>query len=406
MASTRHKKISTVLFLVTLSATAHAQKLRFKDKPRNDPSQCPYCLGEEELMRASGVLSHGGFEFAMKDTAGVDEFLPTSDIRWVETAHFELGMAMGPMKVGQKDKKKVRAELERLATMLPDTVSTKSKILDPWLRAHLYALRVEDIYAQMQSILQVDDSMFPDGKSKWKMDTKYMGEGPHLGQIGKYEVLLLQSEGSSSDFLQEEFGLVVKRSQRFNVIPRDTLILVAHTQQDGLRNDGAMHGHVAFNLAHMCLDGYKHYSYDIPVWIREGVAHWVERSISPLFNSFDASEGSGGAMTRKTDWGPPVRKLASSDDSPGMARLMRMRSFAEFTLDTHYVTWSMIDFLLAEHPDFLATLLDRIKGLTNAQGLPDPGRLEDVHRDAFKEVLGLDYRAFDQAWAEWVLAQS
>jgi len=400
----------TWLRLVCLTAVlvwvpdAQAQKLRDKDKPRNDPVQCPYCFGDPDLMKASGIVSHGPFKVAMTDTAGLDDFLPTSDIRWTETEHFELGFALGPMKVTQKDKLKIRAELTRLAELLPDTINIKEKLLDPWLRSHLYALRMEDLYQQMLGILQVEQSDFPDGLEPWKMDTKYMGEGPYMGQKGKFEVLLLASEGALSDVLRDQFGLVIKRTQRYNVIPTDSLIVVIHAQQAGLRNDPAMHGHVAFNLAHMFMDGYKHYTYDIPVWLREGVAHWIERSISPDFNSFDSSEGSAGAKTRKSDWKAPTRKLVNSGDAPRMAQLMRMKGFAEFELDHHFTTWSMIDFLITEHPDVLAQLFDRIKGMTNEEGIGDGTQLPDVHREAFQELLGMSYREFDAAWGEWVLA--
>ena len=68
-----------------LSPAAYAQKLVDKSKPRNHPIQCVYCGGNPELMEAAGIFSHGGFEFGKTDTKGLDAFLATSDIRWIET---------------------------------------------------------------------------------------------------------------------------------------------------------------------------------------------------------------------------------------------------------------------------------------------------------------------------------
>ena len=40
-----------------------------KELRPNDPSTCPYCLGDPERMRQAGIVSHGGFDFARTNTA-------------------------------------------------------------------------------------------------------------------------------------------------------------------------------------------------------------------------------------------------------------------------------------------------------------------------------------------------
>ena len=109
----------------------------------NDPAACPYCRAEPELMAKAGLVSHGGFDFGKTNTAKVDAELPANDIRWIESAHCEIGFALPPIKVTVEEKDKVRAELARLALVMPD-VPAKPAVLDPWLRAHLYAQRCED----------------------------------------------------------------------------------------------------------------------------------------------------------------------------------------------------------------------------------------------------------------------
>lgn len=389
--------------LVLAAPPGLSQKLRDKSKPVNDPVQCPYCHGDPELMAAAGIVSHGGFEFAKEDTKAIDEYMATDDIRWIETPHFEIGFALRSLKVTQKEKAKIRAELGRLVEVLPD-VKPKARVLDPWLRAHLYAQRVEDLWDQFLTIVRVEESEFPKGDKPWDLTGKYMGQGPYLGQKGKFEILFLPSEGSLREFLRKQFGLMTRLSQRWNVIARDSLILVVHTQQGSLRVDAAMHGHIAFNLAEQFLNGYKHYSYDTPVWIHEGLAHWIERSIDPNYNSFDSSEGAVAEMTSKSKWRTPTLKLVRSGKALRMAQLMALRGFAELKLEHHFTTWSMMDFLMTEHPEFLAKLLDGINGLTNRKGYDDGSGLNEVHRKLFKTELGMSYAKFDEAWRTWVLA--
>ena len=170
--------LALALCLALLGQPAAAQKLRDKDKPANDPVQCPWCYGDPELMEASGIVSHGPFEFGKNDTAAIDEFFPTLTIRWTETEHFELGFAVsGSYKIEAAERDKIRAELESLAEVLPE-IKPKARTLDPWLRMHLFARRFEDMYATfLGDYLELEQSVFPDGVQPWMQNTKYWARG-------------------------------------------------------------------------------------------------------------------------------------------------------------------------------------------------------------------------------------
>lgn len=371
------------------------------DDPKpNDPSLCPWCRGEPELMQASGILSHGGFAFGLSNTDEVDAYLATSDIKWVSTKHFELGYALAPYKVRMDERNKIRAELTELAEVFPD-IKPKAKILDPWLMAHLYARRVEAQIERFCELAQVKLEDFPDGTKMWDMTTPYMGEGPYLGMKDKFEVLILPSEPASRDYLGKQFGIRHKITQRWHLPEEHVISVTTHTQQGQLRVDAAMHGHVAFNLAHNFLDGYKHYSYEMPVWLHEGLAHVMERELSPEYNSFDSSEGATANKTRKDDWGAQVLKLIGQDKAPRLSQLVGRKTYGELELADHYVTWSMIDFMVREHPDKLAALLGGLKGLKREDGWPDGGRVKDRQRELFRELFGGSYAHFDELWKTW-----
>lgn len=375
------------------------------DDPKpNDPSTDPYTEGgKEELMKAAGYASMGGFKFATKDTATIDKFMATSDIRWIETEHFELGFALGPYVVKQAEKKEIRAELTELSKIFP-TIKPKMKRLDPWLRAHMYAQRLEQAWDAFLEIIKVDPATFPDGTKGWDLTGTYMGEGPYFGQKGKFEVIIFPSEAASVSFLREYFGLSIKKTQRWNIIPEDTLAIITHTGQSQFKKDSALHAHLYFNLAINFLDGYKHYSYESPIWLREGLGHFMERRIDPRFNTFDSSEGSLPEMTKKSNWKPEVIKLIRAKSAPRMAELINVKTYGELELEHHFATWSMVDFLVSTKPEEFATFLGTIKGRTDEKGYPLTTDIKGAHRDAFKSVFGWSYSQFDTAWAEWVTA--
>lgn len=398
-------RLGLALALLGMLAPVLSAQVRAKaGKPKpTDPAACPYCRGEPERMRAAGIASHGGFEFGKTDTASIAAFFPGVEIHWIESTHFELGFADAGARADFEDKKAFEAELERLAAVLQD-VPTRTRTLDPWLRMHLYAQRCEDIYARFLELMQVEQSDFPDGTKVWMLDTPYWGEGPHVGQKGKFEVLVLPNKSLFSDYVREHFGLTTLSSQRWNMVERDTLSSTIRTDEGRLRSDLALHGHIAFNLAHNLLDGYKHYSYDTPPWMREGFAHVFEREISPRFNSFDSSEGSSAEKGGRSDWVPEVRALIKKGEAPSLAEMVNLKTFAEFDLRHHYVSWSMVDYMIREHPAGFAGFNAKLHGRKDAKGFPDSSNLRDVHRDALRECLGMTYAAFDQAWAAWALS--
>lgn len=371
-------------------------------KKPNDPTACTVCQADPAPMQAGGIVAHGGFVFGKKgsDAGKVDAYLATCDIRWIETAHFRIGFALGSYKVKLEEKKKFLAELTKLQQAFPK-VQPEAVILDPWLRLHLYAQRCEQMYERFLELIDGKGAKFADGSGLWR--GAYQGEGPYLGMKEKYEILILPNEAAHVDFLLEQAGLRVRNTQRWHFVDRGALTVCMHAQQGSLRQDPALHGHVAFNMAHNFLDGLNHYSYDTPTWIHEGLAHFMEREIDPEHNSFDGGEGAVPDMTSKGNWKAEVLKLIANNQAPRMPELMALKNFGELKLPQHFTTWSMVDFLAQTKPKELGQFLWALKSSYDAQGMPTGGSLPEWHRAKFKEVLGWSYPDFDTAWKEWAL---
>jgi hypothetical protein len=390
-----------VVPLVLLGTTLSAQK----DKgPRNAPTNCPWCHGDPALMAASGIVSHGGFEFGTQDSAWADRFFGGKDLYWIESQHFELGLCLTPHKVDPDEAKKIRAELSELALTLPD-VDPKVRVLEPFMRTHLYALRAEKAYQRFLELMQVEEKAFPNGRSVWLLGTPYWGEGPYLGQKGKFELLVLPTAQDQVAFLSKQFGLSIRRTQRWNVLDRSSLIVVTNLAENDLTTDQRLHGHVVFNLAINFLDGFRHYSYDTPFWLCEGLGHFMEREIDPRFNTFDASEGSVGVRVNKVNWDAEVKQLIQSGKAPRLAEMVALRTYAEFELRHHYACWSMVKFMVATNPPGFGCLNQRLHGRKRPDGLPDSEDIPGAHRQAVSECLGLSYPEFDEAWRAWALLQ-
>ncbi|MEO0652585.1 MAG: hypothetical protein AAFZ65_18075 [Planctomycetota bacterium] len=389
-----------LLLLLALTPAALGQK---KDEvPKNHPSTDPYTQGDPTRMVEAGIYSMGGFDFGRTDTAEIDEWMAQADIRWIETEHFEIGFALGPIKVKRADLKVIGPELDELRTVLPE-VPEKPKRLDVWLRAHLFALRCEKLYARAQDLLGVTDADFPDRPLDfYSYDQKYMGMGPYLGQKSKYEVLILPSETLAKEYNIKHYGISVVDTQRWNMVDRGALTVTVTGDGYLAKSDLALYGHLAFQLAVNLLDGYKMYTYEVPIYFREGLAHVFEREVQPDFNSFDADEGSTAEVSREDDWIGEVRDLIKSEEATSLSKLTRLRSYGEMTLEDHYSAWSKVQYMAYAHPEATAKFLDRIAGLMNDQHVPDGSNLLDHHRDAVQEFFGMSYAQFDAAWAAWV----
>jgi hypothetical protein len=396
------RALLVVLALLSVPLRASAQK----DKaPRNAATNCPWCFGDPEVMKAAGIVSHGGFEFGSHDTAWADKFLGGRHIYWIESKHFELGLVLGAHKIGPDEVKKIRAELTELQLVLPE-VDPKVRVLEPFMRAHLYAQRVEQLYARFQGLMRVTDASFPNGKTAWVLGTPYFGEGPYLGQQGKFELLILPTAADQVSFLQEQFGLSVKRTQRWNVMTRGSLIVVTNVSENELTSDDKIHGHIAFNLGINLLDAYKHYSYDTPRWLLEGLGHFLEREINPRFNTFDASEGSTGVAVNAQNWDNEVKQIILSGKAPRLAELSALKSYAEFELRHHYACWSMTKFMIETNPEGYACLNDKLHGRKRADdGMPDSEDMPGIQRNAIGECFSMSYPQFDDAWRAWAATQ-
>jgi hypothetical protein len=358
---------------------------------------CPWCKNDPALMAAAGVVSHGPIPIGPKGSEEIVRTLPTTLWVFLETAHLRWASNLGPCAVDLKDKPRVEAELARLRLALP-TVPEKAKKLDPFLRLHLFAMRGEELYARFQKLLQVTDADFP---AERQAQGPYMGNGRFLGEKDKFEVVIHNVRATHVPFSQSFSGAGVTDSLRWHFKEHHKLIASVPAEDPDLRQDRWLFPHVAHNLSHLFFCAYKHFNYDPPIWLDEGLAHAVEKEIDPESNTTDGEEGSLRDTSGPPDWKKAARQLVLSGKDRSLADLLHAKEFAELDMDANIVAWSKVRFLMETEPDKFAKFLGLVKGQLDAQGVPNGQNLEDLQRNGLRELFGWTPAELDASWRAW-----
>ena len=405
------RRIANLLLAALAALPALAQDGKEKTpKWRIDP----YTKNEPEAITKAGYIGYGPFAFgnlADKPVTSkqIDDSLEFVQILWIETPHFRIGTNLPAWSVPMdpETRAKIRGELEELQQKLPG-INPKTRKLDPWLRAHLIAHRMEKLYAETQALFGVTDADFPTDASQVvaQAGARYMGYGPYLGMKDKFLVLVIEKVPPFEQYMRAFLGRDGKMAQRWHFVDSSSLLFTLPTDDDQFpsKHDTALHCRLAFNVSMNLLDGFRYYSYDLPVWIREGFAHWNSRRIDGKWPSFDQNEGSLADIKLEDEWAPYCRSLIAANKVTSFPEVAAWRDFGDIKFEDHVAIWSRLDFLLSQGPEKWQKFLFAVKGRVDANWMPDQKDLVGATRDALKEAYGLTFLNFDEKWTEWVKA--
>ena len=357
-------------------------------------------LAEPAVMATLGVLSYGPVALGPTDLGGSEGLaaeLPMAEWLFLESAHFRWASSLGSDTLKTEDRARLEPYFERLRQAgVP--VPARPKKLSPKLRLVLSSLRAEDLYARFQKLIGHGDADFPAAREP---EGPYMGNGAYLGEADKFEVVVHQSAQTHVLFCRDHMGAAVTGSLRWHFRDPHKLFVSVPASDADLRKDRWLWPHIAHDLGHMYFAAYKHFSYQPPVWLDEGLALMLEREAEPTSITTEGEEGTLNEDVRAKDWKKELAKIAAAKE-PRLAELFPKNTLGALSELDAASCWSRVVFLATEHPEAFAALLGGVKGQLDAAGYPSGEDLVGLQRRLFDEHFGWTPADFDAAYFAWL----
>jgi len=372
----------TCILAISLATSAPAQKSGangFAD---------PYTGGKPKALAKAGYVRLAPFPFGGSHTTGeVDALLGKDKIAWIETKHFRLGCSLSATKTKSRAPWRkewaasLKRELAQLKKRLPGI--KKPKVLDTWLRAHLFALRLESLYDDVAANLEL-------GRRGDKPDEQTV-VGPYLGMTEKAAVLLLQKRSDHARYTRAYHGREMGDPIRLHDGHFDCMYWGAseETAENLFAKDFALHTHVVYNVAHNLYSGYRSFRRPLPAWLITGLCHWHARQVSPRFPTHDRpSDEDGGGSKHSTfwKWDERIGGLVKHDVLESMDKLIDRSTSHDFGVEQHMHAWSVVAYLAEHHKAELFRFVHLVKGSGVSQ------------RDAFEQAFGCEIAEMEAAW--------
>ena len=255
----------------------------------------PYTRNDPEAMQELGYSAFAPFLWHKGErTDGVRETMGGMSMLFVETEHFKIGSTLTTYELpnDREERAKVADELARLKKKV--RFRPPRKELDPWLRLHLYAQRVEDTYATFLRDFGIETDDF-------------ISSGPHLGQPGKFLVLLCQRKSELARYVKAYMNAEVEDVFRWG-FAEDSFFVGASMESielswqepDEEPFDAMLHCTIVANLAANLLDAYRGNFYAAPRWLTFAIGHHHVRRIDPRW--ITSAGHRPGHNRREDDW--------------------------------------------------------------------------------------------------------
>lgn len=373
----------------------------------------PYTRGEAHLLAKAGYENLGPFAFGTDQTTqGIEELLGTEPLRWIETKHFRIGCSLAAVACsGREEWRKdwlaqIRRELLELQGKLP-SVKKRPKVLDPWLRAHLYAHRLEKLYSEVSDVLGVDDAWFPTRRGDAFAPKEYRGQGPFFGMTEKFTVLLVQTGASHARYMRAYQGIDMSDPMRcFDSEFGCAYWGASEETANGLfRNDHALHANVVFNVAHNLYTCFRGLGHELPPWVATGLGHWHARKITPRFPTYDRkNEHDRNPRSTFWAWQGRVHGLVANRGFEALDTFMDRQDAGVFGLEQQIQSWALVDYLLTHKRSQARNFLHLLKEpILNRRRTPTAHELQVHQRESLIQAFDCDVEDLEAEWHKHVL---
>jgi hypothetical protein len=353
-------------------------------------------------MEAAGIVSFGPFRWGDDLTSErVESILGGEPLIWMETRHFRLGSTLEEIALPDDpiERKRLEGELDRLRKGLRG-LKGKPKKIDPWLRLHLYAQRVEDLYGEFERSFALTDAGAPPDESATS--------APFLGMREKFSVLLLQRPSSLARFTNELCGEAWETSYRYHFSKTGNVFvgLAYEALDEGFRTDLILQYALTFLLTQTFYDAFGGYDHLGPIWWRDGLARWFARRVDERCLLYTAGKDEFVREEEEARWEPKVRARVEKGAAPSAAEMLAWTDPEQWEFAQHMMAWSRVDFVMHREPSQRRAFLRALQEPTGfAPGAPS-AEAQARRFDSALQALGHDAGAsadFDREWAAWVL---
>ena len=371
------------------------------------PEVDPYTRGDPAAMRKAGYASFGPFLWGEGHTTDeVEEVVGGAPILWVETDHFRIGCGLETYELtaDPDERGKLRAELKLLKKRLP-RVKTSPKELDPWLRLHLLAFRLETLWSEFLDALELEpDDWLATGQVAAD-DGVQVGGGEFLGASSKFRVLVLQKESGLERYARTYLGRGGLAAY-YHYFPRlDTFFLGTSSEllKGPYATDTGLHCTMTFWQTKVFLGAFRAFTHYPPLWWSEGVSRWFMRRVDPTYMLF-CSGDLPPPGEEDADWEPKVRARVRHEHYPPTSEMVRWADTESLAFADHLFPWSRVDYLLQRGDGTARALLMAFKEPIplDPERRPTDEELRERHAAAFESIVGMSCERFDEVWSKWV----
>jgi hypothetical protein len=391
--------LRVLLGLAPLLSPVRAQE---DSKPEPFEAVDPYSRGERALLDSAGYVSLGPFPWCEgMTTDALARELGGIPILWVETEHFRIGSTLAAYKVpsDRVERKRLEEELAAIRATFPESKPSMAK-LDPWLRLHLYARRVEAVYDEFQRAFGLTEADFGPTKTG---EAPRLAAGPYMGMASKFTVLLCEKRSTLARFVRLAWnrdGMDPMRER----LPGGSLffgVSAENVRSWGRESDIAFHSQVAADVSINLMNGFRDLGTSAPVWFEYGWSHVQSRRVEERSTHYARGTDREGRDAWK--WQDRVQGLISNGFAPTFPDLAGLRTWDQISGPAHLAAWSKVSWMLTTFgPErmrlFLLAITDPVPKLEAEERATF---LQERQLTALQDVGGASLTALEEAWKRW-----
>jgi hypothetical protein len=268
-----------------------------------------------------------------------------------------------------------------IAWDIPKITASDKKNYKAHEAAHLYARRMEAVYARYQELLDV-------------VDVDHMRTKHHFYAFDK----LRDAQAVGPVYAQMSSTTTARRAG--GVEHESTVVMFRNKNMHP--KDADFHRHWIHSMVHQLTsvhynpywfaDGGKGLSppwlADKYGWMDAGLAHWFETDFDGAATTYCMQEQDTAKRWKGGDWESNVWKAVVAGDAPSFPEIISVPTQA-LSPRQHQFVWSWVDYLMSLDP----------KGMGAAVKM---AKHQKPIREILREAWGVSMLGFEERWAEWV----